>query len=389
LISYFVASAFNFEKSDQGNVADNMLPKLSCGFLILYNLYLYIRLSPHVKISKIIMPFGVFLLLTGVSFLLYYAIKYNGVSYISMYLKVLLWLVATLVLYMHFMVVPHKERKWLTLVFCWAYVGNSILVFFTQYYYGEVEYGSGSSAYAILPLLFLVMRNKKILMPLCIFIFIVSVASLMRKPLLLCGIIFIIMWKEILHGVSLKMFFFGVLLLAIGVGAYIQTSLDQIIERNAMELESDEYGSGRTVFWLIIWQNFWKQDIINIIFGNGYGSVHELMQHEYGMPIGSHNGFLDCLYSYGLFGLTIYGSIFYKLLKSVKDVQRINKYWGKIFLLTILVWFVQNIIYFGFEGPGMLNYSFIFAFICSMISRRFSINKRKSIYKKVRIRLAR
>lgn len=91
------------------------------------------------------------------------------------------------------------------------------------------------------------------------------------------------------------------------------------------------------------------------------------------MAISSHNGFLDCVYVYGLLGLIIYVSIFISLFKRYSVVKKYLPQYGYVYLAFIFMWLVQNLIIHGFAGPNMIPYGIFIAYIESKIYKKKKI----------------
>ena len=99
--------------------------------------------------------------------------------------------------------------------------------------------------------------------------------------------------------------YIGVLFLLLGLPILV-SAVDNIVARNNIDLRHGSVGSGREIFWLIVWKSFWGGDFVNVLLGNGLDSVPTLLKRKYGMAIGAHNGWLDHLYSFGLLGICFY-----------------------------------------------------------------------------------
>lgn len=104
----------------------------------------------------------------------------------------------------------------------------------------------------------------------------------------------------------------------------LSDSIDNLALRHEIDTESDSYGSGRSVFWAYVWEGVWDQPLLSF-FGHGTCSVPYLLSQKYGMPIYSHNGFLDYLYMYGIIGLVFY-------IKPLFEILRHNKVYNMLVL---------------------------------------------------------
>lgn len=82
------------------------------------------------------------------------------------------------------------------------------------------------------------------------------------------------------------------------------------------------YGSGRSEFYLVVWINWIKGSMLSIMFGNGLGSVSNLLKNYFGIGH-AHNDFLEIAYTFGLLGITIYTSFlfqFYRIRRKLKEI---------------------------------------------------------------------
>lgn len=364
---YFIISSLGDTNThDMGDINDNMLPKLAAGVFISYNIFLWIKYS-SIPYTKMLRSFSLFTIITLLSFIYYYIFVFSGLFYISMYLKVIMWLLALVVLFKHFSVNSKEEMTWMSKCFCIIFLLGGVITYASQIIkFGEVDYGSGSCLYVILPLIFLVFRDSRWLLYMLLSVFVISAASLMRKPILITFLVILFMYKEVLGKVKISTTIVIVLLFFIVLSGYIENIFDTIMERMKEEEEEGRYGSGRSEFWVLILNNFYyDKNIFLQLWGSGMGSVQQFMNTKYGMPIGAHNGFIDCLYNYGIVGICSYISIFIQMNNCRSKIRELSTYLSKILTITLLMWFVQNLIYFGYEGPYMISYSFIFAYIFS------------------------
>lgn len=140
------------------------------------------------------------------------------------------------------------------------------------------------------------------------------------------------------------------ILLAVSIIPALEIAFNNLITRQQLELESGRsLGSGREIFWALVWNHFWDGDILQILFGHGYGSVQKFLDASYGMAIGSHNGWLDYMYMFGLIGLAIYIRIFKfmyrqnKIINKSRDVDYRN-----IFLIIVVLFVVKCTTSHGF-----------------------------------------
>jgi O-antigen ligase len=122
----------------------------------------------------------------------------------------------------------------------------------------------------------------------------------------------------------------------------LQDAITNIEMRNSLDIQNDNFGSGRSEFWADVWNAFWNGNIFQILFGHGANSVPELLVVKYGTPIWSHNGWLDALYMYGFVGFVIYGCIVLRLYRYNRKISHTLKNYKNIFLIIFLLFMVKS-----------------------------------------------
>lgn len=97
----------------------------------------------------------------------------------------------------------------------------------------------------------------------------------------------------------------------------------------------EAFTSGRSVFWNYDLKNIFKNNLFNIIFGNGVNYLFNLNKARFGNPLWAHNDFIQVLSDYGLFGIGIYLYIFYYPMKTLFYNLNISKI---IKAILVLMW---------------------------------------------------
>lgn len=141
--------------------------------------------------------------------------------------------------------------------------------------------------------------------------------------------------------------YIGVLFLLLGLPILV-SAVDNIVARNNIDLRHGSVGSGREIFWLIVWKSFWGGDFVNVLLGNGLDSVPTLLKRKYGMAIGAHNGWLDHLYSFGLLGICFYIYTFILLFKSNYLVRRYYYKFRGVLAIAALLFLVKSLTSHGY-----------------------------------------
>lgn len=156
-------------------------------------------------------------------------------------------------------------------------------------------------------------------------------------------------------------------------------AIDNINMRNELDASKDSFGSGRSIFWLHVWEGFRSGDIVQHLFGFGTNTVPILLKETYGMAIGAHNGWLDALYSYGLIGLYIYSTTIFVLLIKNKYVNRNLKEYKNILLILFILFFVKSITSHGYWDIAVMPYSLVIAVIAYKLDKKRNNNVQQNL----------
>lgn len=125
-------------------------------------------------------------------------------------------------------------------------------------------------------------------------------------------------------------------------------ALQNIHERNMYDIEHDDLGSGRLVFWGIVLVDYASHGIVNLLVGNGTNSVAPLLERMYGIAIGAHNGWLDILYTFGAVGVLIYGFIQFRFIFRNKRISRMVPVMRNMYLIIFIIFFVKSVTSHGY-----------------------------------------
>lgn len=131
------------------------------------------------------------------------------------------------------------------------------------------------------------------------------------------------------------------ILLVVAIIPILNIAIENLITRHNLDVAKKSMGSGRSIFWAIVWRHFWHNDLIYILFGNGYGSVQKLLKRTYGMAILSHNGWLDYMYIYGVGGLLVYAKSLLSILTNNKRINEGISEYKNIFLIIFVLFIVK------------------------------------------------
>ena len=143
-------------------------------------------------------------------------------------------------------------------------------------------------------------------------------------------------------------------------------AIANLLLRHQHDINSGTLGSGRDVFWKIVWDDFWIKDI-NIIIGNGFNSVPVLLKEKFGLAIGAHNGWLDFLYSFGIIGVIIYGKSIFNILKLNKPIGKILPEYKNVFLAIFFVFLIKCTTSHGYFDMSVMPMTMCMAVVLSNI----------------------
>jgi hypothetical protein len=96
--------------------------------------------------------------------------------------------------------------------------------------------------------------------------------------------------------------FLGILLVQLGLGLGTGAGAD-LVKRFQDLHPGRGTGSGRYAFWEISGDHIRERPLHTQVLGEGMGSIREVMEEQFGAPIGSHNDWLDFVNNLGLCGL--------------------------------------------------------------------------------------
>ncbi len=136
----------------------------------------------------------------------------------------------------------------------------------------------------------------------------------------------------------------------------MRVAVDNFQIRNQMDADRGYIGSGRSVFWLIIINDFFQNGYLHIFFGNGTNTVADLLERSYGLAIGAHNGWLDALYSYGFVGFVLYANLFLQMLRRNKGTSLRHPEYKNMYLILFLIFFVKASTSHGYFDVSAIPY---------------------------------
>ena len=169
-----------------------------------------------------------------------------------------------------------------------------------------------------------------------------------------------------------------VLLVLIGVicTPVVVSSVFNLIERTVYDIDRDNLGSGRSIFWRMTLEGYLDGSLAELLFGKGTNTVPDLLIQKYGMAIGAHNGWLDILYSLGIFGLILYIATIINFLKiEIRCRQKLYQY-RNIGLIMFIIFVVKASTSHGYFDVSMIPFSMAIAIMISQLN----ITKKKRLF---------
>ena len=379
LYAYLISSIIFPSSDNYGSTADygftRLIPQLLSTLVIALSIPCVFKALKSNILS--IRTFYIFALVTFVNFLV--SLSSNGFSLFFMadQFKIFVWIFPIYYLYGIFNRLEQDKIQPILKMYIFLFYTYLIIAIFQEYAFrttGSIEIltegqgvYSGGAIYFLVPLIFTIF-DKRAATYLWIIGFGIAILTAKRTPIVLLLIFGIFQLKGMLKSLKARDYAILTVIIFTGVTLLLAQYWEMLVERNANDAQAGgTYGSGREVFYMIVLKGWLESDLFKQIFGHGFGSVHALLLKEYGMAISSHNGFLDCLYVYGLLGLIAYIAIFVSVIRRYDVVKRLIPQYKSVYMSFIGMWISQNLIIHGFSGPNFIPYGIFLAYIESEI----------------------
>lgn len=166
--------------------------------------------------------------------------------------------------------------------------------------------------------------------------------------------------------------------LAIALSPLLFTSIQNLIARNQLDADKGTIGSGRSIFWLMVINGFLDGNIFQILFGNGTNSVASLIEAQYGLSIGAHNGWLDILYTFGILGFSILAIIIFQFIIYAKKIRKEFNNEGTVLLILFIIYFFKASTSHGYPDISMIP----FFHACSIIIGEYTLSLKYKTHEK-------
>lgn len=293
-------------------------------------------------------PFYMFCMLGAIY--VFYPIRDVAFLYdnILHYMKSFIAIPFMFTLYLSMLEKPKETRRYIGIIYMIQVIygfytlwSDRILFLTSNSEYGLFDSNAGFILICLLPMA-LTLSNKRLRLYLCASIILACIYSGQRSAALAAAVCFpfcMLYLKKYIKKVDIFIFVLTFVFIALPI---LLDAITNIQMRNQYDIDRDDFGSGRSIFWLYVWNGFWEGGICNWIFGYGSNSVPELLDVKYGMPIWSHNGWLDVLYIYGLLGFVIYGRIILLLYRFEGKITRILPECKYLLLIVVVLFMVKS-----------------------------------------------
>lgn len=334
-----------------GEVSDSSMrifPQTLMALCCLYCIYTMIKKRNLIRQEFLFRPFYIFCIL-GLIYVFYpirdVAFLYDNALH---YMKSFIAIPFMFVLYLSMLEKPNETRRYIDIIYCLQVIyafytlwSDRVLFLTSNSEYEMFDSNAGFILICLLPMA-LTLSNKRLRLYLCASIVLACIYSGQRSAALAAVACFpfcLFYLKRCVKKIDIFIFVLAFVFIALPI---LNDAITNIQMRNQYDIDRDDFGSGRSIFWLYVWNGFWEGDISKWIFGYGSNSVPELLAVKYGMAIWSHNGWLDALYIYGFFGFVIYGCIVFRLYKFESKVARSLPEYKHLLLIVVILFIVKS-----------------------------------------------
>ena len=343
--------------------ANRIYPQVSMGLIFLYSIY-YITHSYVTLINcRVFRPFIYYLLMC-----LLYIVFVNGDRAVFdnfvQFMKITLALCIFIFIYICMRNNP-QDIKYIYTIYFIIFV-YALIILIRDYYMMMIaeaanadegfDSNSGFMLASLIPMCFLLpMKRIKLIL------YVVALGACMvsgQRAAALGALISVpIAYKYIKSSLSKKdlipLFLIAFVFLIIAL-PYIVGAIENFVLRASVDADRGDVGSGRSVFWAIVINSYFSSNPIQMFLGHGYFAVNDMLEAEYGMPIGAHNGFLDHLYTFGIVGLLLYLSVYLVIYRIYNDLKKECSTYSLVVLMIILIFLFRSA-----TSHGWLDLSYI------------------------------
>ena len=165
--------------------------------------------------------------------------------------------------------------------------------------------------------------------------------------------------------------------LVLGVSAIIglrsQAGTDLLVRMSELD-PSKGSGSGRYVIWSISLNHIMNRSSSAQMFGEGMGSIRDVMYRHFGHSIWSHTSWLDLTHAFGIFGLMAIGWWYFELTRFANYLRTAKDSAFQGVFSAIVILFLISLGQGGFSDPSFaLTYAAL-GFWAGQISYRRQVH---------------
>ena len=331
-------------RMDEGNYFVRMPIQLINGSLLILMWIVLLHWKTHwTPITKTIFLFTPLVLVHAAIYAI--SSKFN-ISDFSGYIKFLLW--TTSIIFFYEMMIKYSISKKVIGIYIATFILATSKKIMEASLFESESLGGGDTA--SLPLLFII--------PLVLFyfrsnyrlVFLAVISILILFSLRRTTIIgFILCLPFIFHYVSAKLKVYHILLIGIlftFIGTYVWEYIGEAVIYRFESLlvgdkggTEDSYGSGRSEFYLTVWNNWIGKDLFSFLFGNGLNSTNPLLMRAHNVQH-AHNDFLEIAYTFGLLGAGIWLFFIRHLWGLKKQIKAFNPESTSLFYICFISYLI-------------------------------------------------
>lgn len=295
------------------------------------------------SVTKSVILFVPLVLLHALLYIIYY--KFNIAAF-SGYLKFLLW--TTSIVFFYEMMIRYGLNKKILGIYIITFIISIGKKIIEGSKFESETLGAGDTA--SLPLLFiiplvLVCFNNKYRIIILSVISILVLFSVRRTTILGFTLCIPFIYKYL----SARLKFYHIALVGVLFTFLVMNVWDYIGEAILFRFENllvgdkggteDSYGSGRSEFYVTTWNNWVRNDMFSLLFGNGLKSTNELLMRVHNVQH-AHNDFLEIGHTFGLLGIGIWLSFIKQLWNLKKQIKLYSPNSTSLFYICFISYFI-------------------------------------------------
>ena len=367
LIIYYILTII-FPNTINGTVeeiSNRIYPQATMAIIGIYCIYIWITHWSILNKSIIIRPF---LYLTLISFF-YILLVVPTETLFSNFTNFMKFNMAILVMFAYYIFSlrnPIKTQRNIVIIFAMQLVYVFYTLLYDRFYIqAESELFDSNAGFLMITCIpmTLILPNKRLRLYVYVAVVVGCIFSGQRSAALAAIASFPFCWTHLKQHIKKNDKIILFFLVIIAIYPILKIAITNIMLRNALDASTGSYGSGRSIFWRIVWDDFWTKDILHILFGNGMNSIAPLLKMKFGIAIGAHNGWLDMLYSYGIIGLGLYANIIINLYTSNKKISRLLFDYRNILLIIAIIFTLKSITSHGYWDITVMPIGMTLSFI--------------------------